>query len=297
VLIYVHPWLNLFRSEFQCGTQRRTRDLAFDSAPASLLPRDEGRAFVHRMHAPSSRAASKKQKNQRSIVAILIAVVIVVGGVAWMQWRKVQATREAIAQSQKSAAAPALSQDTEAARALGNYLTRLRAQIRDHEAAFQRLRQQGALAWHIRDYTEIDRDRKIVQQFLDTNTRLTDTLQHGEALVRAELETAKVPPATRDAALALYSKTQAPLLPLQLRIRQCDETIGKNGLAVLELLDFNWGSWTRNEATQKLSFDSTITLSLFRDYVGKIEIAANERKAAQDELVDFQRRNPAPPTP
>lgn len=211
-----------------------------------------------------------------------------------MQWRKAQATREAIAFSKKAAPSAALPQDAEAGRALVNYLMRLRAQIRDHDAAFQRLRQEGALGWHIRDYVEIDRDRKVIEQFLTTNARLTDTLQHAEGLIRAELETAKVPPATRDATLALYAKTQAPLLPLQLRVRHCDEVIGKNGLAVLELLDFNWGSWTRNEATQQLNFDSTITLSLFRDYVEKIEAAGKERKAAQDDLVALQRRNPAP---
>ena len=246
------------------------------------------------MHAPSSRSTSKQKKNRRSTVVILIAVVLVAGVVAGLQWRKTQARREAAARAEKAAAAPALSQDAEAAQALGNYLSRLRAQIRDHDAAFLRLRQQGALAWHIRDHVEIDRDRKIIQEFLATNARLTDTLQHAEGLIRAELETAKVPPATRDAALALYAKTQAPLLPLQMRLRQCDETIGKNGLAVLDLLDFNWGSWTRNEATQQLNFDNTINLAMFRDYVGKIEAAANERKAAQDELATYQQRNRTP---
>jgi len=223
-----------------------------------------------------------------------MAVVLIAAVVAGLQWRKTQARREAIARAEKAAAAPALSQDAEAAQALGNYLSRLRAQIRDHDAAFLRLRQQGALAWHIRDHVEIDRDRKIIQEFLATNARLTDTLQHAEGLIRAELETAKVPPATRDAALALYAKTQAPLLPLQMRLRQCDETIWKNGLAVLDLLDFNWGSWTRNEATQQLNFDNTINLAMFRDYVGKIEAAANERKAAQDELATYQQRNRTP---
>jgi hypothetical protein len=251
------------------------------------------------MHAPSSRSASKqkrsvsKQKNQRPIVVMLVAVVILLGGVVgWLQWRKTQARREAIVE--KATPAPVLSQDAEAAQALGNYLARLRAQIRDHDMAFQRLRQQGALAWHIRDHAEIDRDRKIIQEFLATNARLSDTLQHAEGLIRAELETAKVPPATRDAAMALYAKTQAPLLPLQMRLRQADETIGKNGLAVLDLLDFNWGSWTRNEATQQLNFENTITLAMFRDYVGKIEAAATERKAIQDELATYQQRNRTP---
>ncbi|HSI12686.1 MAG TPA: hypothetical protein VK961_11615 [Chthoniobacter sp.] len=232
-----------------------------------------------------------KQNNSRPLAAILLAAVILAGIAAWVQWRRVQARREAIAQREKATPAPALPQDGEAARALVNYLMRLRAQVRDHDAAFQRLSQEGALAWHIRDRVEIDRDRKVIEEFLATNARLTDTLQHAEGLIRAELETAKVSPTTRDAALALYAKTQAPLLPVQLRIRHCDEVIGKNGLAVLDLLDFNWGAWTRNEATQKLNFESTISLALFREYVGKIEEAANERKAAQDDLLRQQRRN------
>ena len=226
-------------------------------------------------------------------MTILLAVILVVAAAeGWVQWRTAQARREAAALNAKTAATLKPSEDAQAALALGNYLTRLRAQIRDHEVAFQRLRQ-GALTWHIRDRVEIDRDRKIIQQFLDTNTRLTDTLQHGEGLIRAELETAKVPPSTRDTALALYAKNQVPILPLQMHLRQCDETIGKYGLAVLDLLDFNWGSWTRNEATQKLTFESSITLGLFQDYVGKIEAAANERKAAEDQLVDYQRHNPS----
>jgi len=225
------------------------------------------------------------------IVAILFALLLFIVVGAWWQWKETRARREAAAQSEKAARLKP-SGEAEAALALGNYLARLRAQIRDHEVAFQRLRQEGALTWHIRDYAEIDRDRKIIKAFLDTNVRLTDTLQHGEGLIRAELETAKVPPSTRDLALALYAKTQAPILPMQMRLRQCDDTIGKNGLAVIELLDFNWGAWTRNEATQKLTFESTLTLGLFQDYVGKIEAAANERKAAQDELTEYQRRNP-----
>lgn len=222
-----------------------------------------------------------------------MAALLVIGLTVWLVERQAQARREAEARSAAAKASAALPQDREAAGALGNYLTRLRAQIREHEVAFQRLNQ-GALTWHIRDRPEIDRDRKIIEQFLATNARLTDTVQHGEGLIRAELETARVPPATRDAALALYTKTQAPLLPLQMRLRQCDDVIGKNGLAVLDLLDFNWGSWTRNEATQKLTFESTIALSMFRDYVEKIETAARERKVAQDDLAEQQRRNPAP---
>ena len=76
-----------------------------------------------------------------------------------------------------------------AARALANYLARVRAQVRDHETAFQRLQQKKALSWHIRDLAEIERDRQIVRDFLATNARLTDTLQYGESFIRAELNT------------------------------------------------------------------------------------------------------------
>ena len=38
----------------------------------------------------------------------------------------------------------------------------------------------------------------------------------------------------------------------------------------------------------------TVTLATFKDYVGKIESAAAERKDAEEELSNYQKRGPRP---
>jgi len=242
---------------------------------------------------PSSPALAKAT-GQRSFL-IILATVVVVGSVAgWLILRSSRARREAIAKSQMSTLSPAAGDDLVAARALANYLVRLRAQVREHENAFLRLQQQKALSWHIRDLAEIERDRQIVRDFLATNARLTDTLKYGDGFIRAELNTAKVPASARDTALALYAKSQGPVLPLQMRVRRCDEVIGENALAVLNLLDLNWGTWTRDEPTGRLDFTNSITFATFQDYVAKIDAAARERAAAQEELSHYLPPLPQP---
>ena len=251
--------------------------------------------FVRRMDSPPSPAASNANRKWW-IGSVLMAVVF--GGSAaggWMLLRSAQARHEAMAQREMTRASPVTtSEDALAARALSNYLAKIRAQVRDHEAAFLRLQEQKALSWNIHERTDIERDRQIIRDFLTTNARLADTLQNGEGFIRAELDTAKVPAAVRESALALYAKTEGPLLPLQMRVRHCDQVIGESALAVLDLLDFNWGTWQRDDATGQLDFANTVTLAAFKDYVGKIASAATERKDAEEELSNYQKRRPPP---
>lgn len=241
----------------------------------------------------SSRASTKTKDRQRLPywLAALAFVVLIAGVAIYLQKMRVRET--ILVEPAKATPSPlSPSEDVVAARALANYLVRIRAQVREHDAAYARLQQKKALSWNIREREEIERDRQIVRDFLSTNDRLADSLQHGEGFIRAELETAKVSPAARDAVLERYAKTQKPLLPLQMRIRDCDDVIGQNALAVLDLLDFNWGTWTRDDATGRIDFTNTITLATFRGYVGKIADAANDRKQAVDDLVNYQRSHP-----
>lgn len=204
--------------------------------------------------------------------------------------------KEKILAESARATPPLLSpeEDAVAARALTNHLTRLRAQMRDHEAAYQRLQQKKALSWNIRELPEIERDRQIVREFITTNDRLLDTLQNGEGFIRAELATAKVSPAARDAVLERYATTQKPLLPYQLRIREYDAAIGQNALAVLNLLEVSWGSWSRDDATGRIDFNNSVTLGTFRSYVAKLVEAAEGRKQAEDDLANYRNEHPVP---
>lgn len=227
------------------------------------------------------------------MISVLLAIIFGAAlGWGWTLLRAARAQREALAERNRAAASPVDGQDMAAARALTNYLARIRAQIRDHDAAFSRLQREKALAWNIHDRADIERDRKLIRDFLDTNSRLMDSLKNGEDFVRAELNTAKLPAAVRDSALDLYAKSQAPLVPLHMRVRHCDQVIGENAMAILDLLNLNSAAWSRDAATGQLNFSNTIVLAAFQDHVQKMQAAANKRKEAQDEVVSYQRSHP-----
>jgi hypothetical protein len=236
------------------------------------------------MNSPSPAAPSKSRGERWGVGVLLVLLLVAAFAGGWMILRSERARSEEGAQFEAAHTLPTKNDDAVAAGALANYLAKIQAQFREHEASFTRVQQQKALSWNIHEREDIERDRKIIRDFLATNARVSDTLRNGEGFIRAELETAKVPATARESALALYTKTEGPLLPLQMRVRDCDQAIGENALAVLDLLDFNWGEWSRDEATGQMNFTNSVTLETFRDYVGKIAAAATERKAAEDEL-------------
>jgi hypothetical protein len=97
----------------------------------------------------------------------------------------------------------------------------------------------------------------------------------------------------RDSALALYEKTQAPVVPLQMHVRSCDKALGESAQAVLNLLDSNWGDWHRDNVTGRLDFQNFTVLGNFKDATAKIASAIQEQELAQHELSTFQKNRAA----
>ncbi|WP_131989621.1 hypothetical protein [Chthoniobacter flavus] len=175
--------------------------------------------------------------------------------------------------------------DAAATRAMANYLGKIQANLQNYSTEMDKLMQAKVLSFDISDRATIEQHRQIIRDFLAANAKLIDILQHGEDLLRAELEAEKVPPFNRDQTLQGYQKSQAELRPLQMRVRQCDQTLGESALAVLDLLDKNWGKWERNEASGRLRFQDDATLSSFNDLVKKIQAAAADQEKAQREMI------------
>lgn len=245
------------------------------------------------MHSPAVRKSVESQGRSRTILSLIVVAILILPAGTWF-WMQAGRSRRAAASAQllNATPSPEAIQDREAALALNNYLTRLRAQVHEHEASYALLGQSRALSWNIREKDDIARSWKVVTAFLDTNKRLTESVQFGESYIRAELKTAKVPDSVRDSVLDLYGKTEKPAIPLELRVRECDQIIGENALAVLSLLETNWGLWKQDKATGRLDFTDQDAFASFRDHVGKIESAANDRKAAQDRLTEFRHEHP-----
>ncbi len=250
------------------------------------------------MIAPSNSPANRTGARVAALVGALVIFSILAAALVWgfLALRRVRLEREATVQQGLTSLLPppptptqSDKEDYAAARALASYLAKVEAQIRERDAAFERLKQEKVLSWDIQKPADIEKSRKVIREFLRANQQLTDTIQYGENLVRAYLTTAKVPETVRDSALALYAKTQTPLVPRQLRVRQYDRALGENALAVLDLLESHWGEWHRDPASGRLDFENFAVLGTFKDDVAKIETAAEEQEAAQKELVAYQR--------
>jgi hypothetical protein len=238
-----------------------------------------------RSQSPPATSKNKTWSTQTILLALTVGCIAAIGVGRWLGIRTAQAPREA------ASTPPHEEIDTVAADALAHYLAKIQGQARAHESAFEQLQQQKVLTWNIRRPEELVRDRDLVHAFLDTNAQLVDGLQYGDDFIRAELNTAKVPAAQRDSILARHKKMAEPLLPLQMRVRHADQALGENALEILNLLDLNWGAWTRDEATGRLDFTNTITLAAFHEYADKLTAAAAEREEAQKELDQYLERN------
>jgi len=250
------------------------------------------------------------------VVVLAVFTAVAVGGVMFL--RHAQAKREAVVSLQKSVAEErekiaqsikdrnfaqgdasvghikdtldaSTSQlsgvDAAATRAMSKFLGKFQERLHEYGAAAEQLKQQKVLSWDVRERATIETDRQIVHDFMDSNARLKDMLEHSEGLLSAALDAEKVPPQTRNATVAGYAKSQVLLFPLLMRVRQGDQTIGENALAALDLLEVNWGKWTRDESTGHLRFENTVVRDAFNDHIRKINAAGADQRKAQEEML------------
>lgn len=171
--------------------------------------------------------------------------------------------------------------DAGAARAMASFLGKMQAQMHEYEATVARMTEADVFSFHPRDKTVIEAHRQIVRDFLASNARFADTLARSDELVRAELDAAKVPAKARDAALRGVSRSQQSVRPLQIQIRKCDQTLGDSALAILDLLEKEWGRWSYDEAAGGRRFDDKATLLAHDVLIEKIQAAGEEQAKAQ----------------
>lgn len=167
------------------------------------------------------------------------------------------------------------------ARGMARFLGKMQAQMRDYEAAVARMSEADVFSFHPRDKAMIETHRQLVRGFLASNARFADTLARSGEMMRAELDAEKVPAKARDAALEGASRSQQVTRPLQIQIRQCDQTLGDSALALLDLLEKEWGRWRYDEAAKGLRFDDNATLAAHNVLIEKLQAAGEEQATAQ----------------
>ncbi len=173
--------------------------------------------------------------------------------------------------------------DAAAARALAGYLAQMQKQAQAYEAALKGLIDAEVLSFDLRDRAAIAGHRKLLVDFAAANDQLTDLVRRSEKLARTALTDAKVPERTIEATMTGFNKGR-PQRQLQLRIREQDRILGEAGLAALDLLEKNWGRWSRDETSGELTFQDDAALAAFNEQMAKIQAAADEQGKAQQEL-------------
>ena len=172
------------------------------------------------------------------------------------------------------------------ARAMANLSGRMQNLMREFAAAAERLQKANVLSGNMRDRAEIEADRQIVRDFLAANAKLLDAGEHREDIMRAELDAEHVTISSRESVIAGFRQSQAEsgVYELGLQIRHCGQRVGENCLALLDLLDQNWGKWRRDDAANVLRFEDNDTREAYNKLVDNVQAAFQEQRKVQEQV-------------
>lgn len=130
---------------------------------------------------------------------------------------------------------------------------------------------------------QIPARRKAVQEFITANVRMRDFSREIEQHFETALKTRNLSPADIEKALAGFRKGQNHALLV--KIRDCDERIGKGLLATLALLEEQWGKWKFDKDKEGFIFQDAKIDKRYADVLMEIDSASEEQAALQKQML------------
>jgi hypothetical protein len=127
--------------------------------------------------------------------------------------------------------------------------------------------------------------REVVQNFLKFNANFRNFMEGGEDNFRAELVRLNISPSIIDEAVTEFHKSSSPQLPLFTDIRAQNDRMGRGMLAVLDLLDINWGHWSYDESTGHIRFENGELVEQYNTDLKGINEAVKAETLSQKRLV------------
>jgi hypothetical protein len=165
------------------------------------------------------------------------------------------------------------------------YVQQLQTQQAAYEIAVEKLRSTKVLAIsNLTDRSQIPARRAVVQDFLDANDRVKTFVSQSEQHFRVELDNAHVSPTATDSALTSFRKSSGQADPIVLQVRDCDSTMGRAMLDVLDLLDRSWGHWHAKNGGKSVVFDRQADLDAYNLALDHIDTAKTDQATAQQHL-------------
>jgi len=173
------------------------------------------------------------------------------------------------------------------ARVGAEHLQRMQTAAKNYHAAVEKLRENHVLGkFDSSDKEQIAARREIVQQFMNANTALKETIMGSEAKVRADLVAANIRESKIEAYMKGFRSGSTTRNALLIEIRQCDDRIGKATLDVLDTLEAHWGRWEADPAIDKIRFKDNGDLATYNTDLTIIKAAGQEQLNLQSQLVN-----------
>jgi hypothetical protein len=174
------------------------------------------------------------------------------------------------------------------AQAMSLHVTRMEAAMKVYQSAVAELRASRILSLeNLSDKPQITSRRAIVRNFLSANGDLENVVSNSEKNIRADLTRLQVGPAKMNAALTGYRAKAVPRTVLVLKIRECDDRYGQAMLAILDLLEANWGKWDYDSIAKTVRFEEPKAQDAYRQCLATIKKAGQEQVQRQGELVNL----------
>lgn len=168
--------------------------------------------------------------------------------------------------------------------AASDYLKQLQVLSRDYEtqlAAIQKTEPSNPAG--LTDRAQLGPRRVAIRKFLDSNEHLADYLRNSERIVTEQLQAHKVSAPAQAAFLSSFRQSD-DRKQLVLKIRDTDKRIGESMLAMLLLLEQQWGDWTYESAAHRVLFQDGAALKRFEQINQDLSGAARKQQQLQHQL-------------
>jgi hypothetical protein len=171
------------------------------------------------------------------------------------------------------------------AKAFSSHVAKMQVLLKDYAGAMNGIMTPSVLDMSgVTQRSQLQGRKELVKRFMTANDNLQDFLAQRQKIFGQDLDQAGVPTEERDKAVKGYAHGAAQQDGLLMKIREQDRRMGKAFLAMLDLLDADWGKWTYNADRKKVNFADPRTLDKFMDSLDEVQSAAREQRKLQLQL-------------
>lgn len=174
------------------------------------------------------------------------------------------------------------------AKAFSAHASRMQALMKDYAGAMNAILEPSVYDMSgVTQRSQLQTKKDLVKRLMTANDKLEAFIAKRQEYFAQDLDQARVPEATKSEATRGYARAANRQDPLLLKIREQDRRMGNATLAMLDLLDANWGKWTYNAERKKVYFQDTAAQSKMMDYRDEVESAAREQRKLQLQLASL----------